>query len=96
MPRPGYIPALRVPPAETQVDGLPPALSLDSDLNVPFAQRWYLRAKLERCGPLELVFYDSYDHQLSNAVPRSPFYTLLGVESMERLNFEHAQHLKIS
>ena len=50
-----YIPALRAPSAETQVDGLPPALSLaaralwqnlDSDLDTPFAQRWRLRENL--------------------------------------------------
>ena len=87
MPTPGFIPALRVPPAETQVDGLPPALSLDSDLDTPFAQRKCLRAKLEPYEPLEVVFYDRYDHQRSNAAPRSSFYTLLGVESMEGLNF---------
>ena len=87
MPTPGSIPALRVPPAETQVDGLPPALSFDSDLDTPFAQRSCLRAKLERYESLELIFYDRYDHQLSNAVPRSSFYKLLGVERVRGLNF---------
>ena len=53
-------PALRVPPAETQVDGLPPALSLaaralcqnfDSDLDNVFAQRSCLHAKVKRHEP---------------------------------------------
>ena len=90
------IPALRVPPAETQVDGLPPALSLDSDLDTPFAQRWRLREKLERYESLKLVCYDRYDHQLSNAVPRSSFYRLLGVEEVTSLNFQDVKHFKNS
>ena len=93
MPAPGSIPALRVPPAETQVDGLPPALSFDSDLNVPFAQRRSVCSKIKPYELLKQVFYSRYDHQPSNAVPRSSFYKILGVESVGPLNF---QHVKIS
>ena len=55
MPTPGSISALRVSPAETQVDGLPPALSFDSDLDNVFAQRGRMRAKLERYERLVLI-----------------------------------------
>ena len=105
MPTPGPIPALRVPPAETQVDGLPPALSLAaralcqnflSDLNDVFAQRRCLRVKLKRYEPLEVILYDRYGQQLSNAVPRSSFYGILGVESMTSLNFKHVKNFKTS
>ena len=92
-------------PGGYQVDGLPHVLTLAaralyrktlSGLNASFAQRGCLRAKLEPYGTLKLVFYDRYDHQLSNAVPRSPFYKLSGVESMKGLNFEHVKIFKIS
>ena len=87
LPHGDAIPALRVPPAETQVDGLPPALSLDSDLDTPFAQRRCLRAEVKLYERLVRFLYDRYDQQLSKAVPRSSFYGILGVESMESLNF---------
>ena len=61
--------------------------NFDGDLDDVFAQRRCLHAKVKRHEPLELILYDRYDQKLSNAVLRSPFYTLLGVESMERLNF---------
>ena len=69
---------------------------IDSDLDTPFAQRRCLRAKLERYEPLVLILYDRYDHQLSNAVPRSPFYKLLGVGKVAGLDFQHVKHFKTS
>ena len=67
---------------------------LDSDLDTPFAQRRCRRAKLERYEPLKLVLPDRYDQQLSNAVLKSSFYCISGVESGERLKFQHVKIFK--
>ena len=66
-----------------------------SDLDAPFAARRSLRATIERYEALELVFYDTYDRKLSNAVLKSPFYCISGVESVEGLSFQHSKSLKI-
>ena len=70
--------------------------NFDRDLNAHLAQRSCLRAKSERYERLVLILYDIYDHQLSNAVPRSPFYTHLGVESVRPLIFQYVKKFKTS